>query len=300
VHERALALAARLEVEPEAPLARSLAVAALTRGDFDAARGAGEQLRARGEREGDGVLVVEGEWVLAIAAYWSGELQPAREHLESALARWRPEHRIEHLLRYGQDTELVCMIRLAHTLWLLGDEAAAALTRDEAITRADARGHPHTRTLVHLWAALMALDARDEDRVRAHAATLAVTGPAARAAEAFAGFVDVLDGRGLDRVRRVFDEAESGEPAAPGEQGLLARVLVEACAVAGEPRAVVATADRALRTVNSAQPWTAEIRRLRRVFAAAGAERSGERLGNGWSSTMPPNPDAVPRAHHRR
>jgi hypothetical protein len=303
VHERALALAARLAIEPEAPLARSLAVAALTRGDFDAARGAAEQLRARGEREGDGVLVVEGEWVLAIAAYWSGALEPARAHLESALACWRPEHRIEHLLRYGQDTELVCMIRLAHTLWLLGDEAGAARTRDAAIARAGARGHPHTCALVNLWAALMALDARDEERLRAHAAKLPGRGPAARAAAAFAGLVDVLDGRsaqGVDRVRRIVDEAAAGEPAAPGEEGLLARILVEACALAGDARTGVAAADRALRLGNGAQPWGAEIRRLRDAFlATAGAERPEERLGNGWSSTMRPIPDDVRRAEHR-
>ena len=47
------------------------------------------QLRARG----DDVLVVEGEWILGIAAYWSGRLEHARRHLEAALARWRPEHR---------------------------------------------------------------------------------------------------------------------------------------------------------------------------------------------------------------
>jgi DNA-binding SARP family transcriptional activator len=343
VHERALGLAGTLHVEPEAPLVRSLAVAALTRGDFGAARAVGEQLRARGEREADDVLIVEGEWVLAIAAYWSGELDPARAHLEAALARWRPEHRAEHLLRYGQDTELACRIRLAHTLWLLGRHEDAARTCDAAVARADARGHPHTRMIVHLWAALIALDGRDEERLRAHAETLAVreSGPAERAVEAFAGFVDVLDGRsepGLDRIHRVVDEAERGEPAAPGEEGLLVRVLVEACALAGDAQAGVAAADRALRTGNRAQPWEAEIRRLRGAFlhalgappaqveaelgraaaiaegeragalaararetlARVGAERPEERLGNGWASRMPPNPDDVQRPDHRK
>jgi DNA-binding SARP family transcriptional activator len=302
VHERALALAGRLGVEPEAPLLRSLAVAALTRGDFGAARAAGERLRARGARDRDGVLAVEGEWILSIAAYWSGEPAAARRHLEAALARWRPEHRAEHLVRYGQDTELVCRIRLAHTLWLLGRDGEAAAMRDAAVAEADARGHPHTRALVRLWAALMALDARDEERLRAHTAALAVRegGPSVRPAEALGGVLDVLDGRvaeGLARTRRVVDEAEREGPAAPGELGLLARVLVEACALAGDAPAAVAAADRALRTGNGAEPWGAEIRRKRDAFLRA--ERLGERWGNGWPSRMPPNPDEVRRPEHR-
>ena len=104
---------------------------------------------------------------------------------------------------------------------------------------ADAREHPHTRAIVHVWAALIALDERDEPAVRAHARVVSeyARGPAERAAEALAGFVAVLDGdheRGCERIRRCADAAEQGEPAAPGERGLLLRILVEACAVAVE------------------------------------------------------------------
>ncbi len=297
VHERAAELAGRLGAEPEAPLVRSQAVAALTRGDFDAARAAGEQLLARGRREGDDVLAVEGEWVLAIAAYWTGELASARQHLEAALDRWRPEHRAEHLLRYGQDTELTCRIRLAHTLWLLGRTDDAAGVRDATVAAAEAREHPHTRGIVHLWSALIALDARDEAALKVYSELLAIHegGPMARAAEVLAGLVDVLEGRtaqGLDRARRVVEHGARTGPAAPGEAGLHLRVLVEACALAGDPRAGVDAADRALGTSNGAQPWTTEIRRLRGVFEdALGEERSGERLGNGWASRMPPDDD---------
>ena len=120
----------------------------------------------------------------------------------------------------------------------------------------------------------MALDRHDEELLRGHVEALAGTvgGPAERTAEALAGFLDVLDGRvaeGLDRVRRVVDGGERGQPAAPGEQGLLVRVLVEACARAGDPRAGLAAADRVARTGNGAQPWAAEIRRLRATFLDA-------------------------------
>jgi hypothetical protein len=325
VHQRAVSLAEKLGVELGPPLVRSLALAALTRGDFPSAQAFGEQLATRGERAADDVLWVESAWVLGIAAYWSGQLHAARSHLEAALDRWRPEQLGAHLLRYGQDPKLVCSIRLAHTLWLLGHDADAARTRDAALALADTSQHPFSRTLVTLFAALIALDQRDEARLRAHVAALVASGvgPTRRAAEALAGFVEVLDGHtrdGLLRARRVVDEAEWGAAAAPGEEGLLVRVLLEACAVAGDARTGIEAADLALQTSNGAQPWGAEVHRLRGAFlhamgspfaeveielrqaidvaeaqgaralatraretlALARAERSGERLGNGW------------------
>ncbi|MDP9294808.1 MAG: AAA family ATPase, partial [Actinomycetota bacterium] len=140
VHEHALGLAGRLSVEPEAPLVRSLALASLTRGDFDAARDFAEQLRARGERDADDVLWVEGVYVLGVAAYWQGQLHAARTHFEAAVARYRSEHRTDHLLRYGQDPETVCLMRLAHTLWLLGRADDASRMRDATLALADASG----------------------------------------------------------------------------------------------------------------------------------------------------------------
>jgi hypothetical protein len=177
----------------------------------------------------------------------------------------------------------VCTIRLAHTLWLQGHHQDAARTRDAALALAEASDHPYSRTLVTLFAALIALEHRDEKRLRTHVHDLAATGsgPAENGAEAFAGFVAVLDGRpkeGLARVLRAVDQASSDGPSAPGEEGLLLRILLEACVVAGDAQAGIEAADRALRTTNAAQPWTAEVRRLRSAFQ----ERSMERLGNAW------------------
>jgi hypothetical protein len=158
------------------------------------------------------------------------------------------------VLRYGQDPELVCLMRLAHTLWFMGRSDDAARSRDEALALAEDRGHPYSGALVAVFAALVALDQRDEQRLREHSSALgsAERGhgarPIRRTAEAFAGYVDVLDGRsgdGIDRIRRSLDEVTSGAPAAPGEAGIVMRILLEACAVAGEAQAGLAAADRA-------------------------------------------------------
>lgn len=278
VHERALELAGALGVEPEAPLLRSLALASLARGDFDAAGAFGEQLRARGEREGDEVLWVESAYVLGVAAYWQSRLEAARAHLEAAVERYSPEQRGTHLLRYAQDPEVVCLTRLAHTLWLLGRDEEAARRRDAGLALADERGHPYSRAVARIWAAMLALDQRDHtalrDDVEALDATEPAHGPAQHrlAAEAFAGLVDVLDGRAdksMERVRRALEEARSGEPAAPGFHGLMMRIMLEACATAGEAQAGLAAAEEMLELGGGAQLWEAETRRLRAEFLAA-------------------------------
>jgi DNA-binding SARP family transcriptional activator len=278
VHERALALARALGVEPEPPLVRSLALATLTRGDFQGARPFGEQLRARAERDGDEVLWVESAYVLGVAAYWQGRLEDAREEFEVALQRYRPEHRLGHLLRYGQDPRVFCQMRLAHTLWLLGRGDDAERARDEALASATQAGHPYSRAGALVFAVLLALDQGDEDRFCQYANELRSDQSALEArqtrsgAEAFAAFTDLLDGRtegGVQRARLAIADARHEGPAAPGHAGFLMRVLVEALARAGNAEAGLAAADEALEMGGGAQLWEAEIRRLRASFLEA-------------------------------
>jgi DNA-binding SARP family transcriptional activator len=120
VQRRALDLMRLLGREPDPPLLRSLAIASVSGNDFAAARRFAGQLRARGERDADAVLAVEAEYVLGVTAFWLGEFAAAREHFGAAIARFRPEDRPVHLLRYGQDPEVVCLNRLGFTLWFLG------------------------------------------------------------------------------------------------------------------------------------------------------------------------------------
>lgn len=278
VHERALELAGALGVELEAPLIRSLALARLAGGEFEAGRAFGEQLRARGEREHDDVLRAEGGYVLGIAAYWQGRLAVARAHLEDTIERCRPEQRSAHLLSYGQDPETVCLTRLAHTLWLLGDQDEARRTRDLGLELADERSDPYSRAVARVFAALLALDQRDEQRLRRHADELGASiapvydAPHVRiVADALAGLLGVLDGRakGAGRVQSIVLAARRDRPATPGFHALLMRILLEACAAAGDTERGLATADEALEMGRGAQLWEAEVHRLRAGFLAA-------------------------------
>lgn len=275
VHRRAQTLAADLGVELPPPLLRSLAVASLAGSDFPAAQGFGRQLRARGERDADGVLLVESEYVLGIAAFWQGQFAAAREHFETAITRYRPEERRAHLLQFGLDPKVVCLSRLGNTLWFLGHVEAAAEARDAALSLAEEIAHPYSKEVSLVFAAHLALDMRDEVGVRTYTAQLtAALGdhswrPTLVSGAILAAFVEVLDGRaaeGIARIRQILSETHGAEHA-PGMQAASARVLLEACAVAGDARVGLNVTKRAL--AMKASLWEPEVRRLRAEFLTA-------------------------------
>jgi DNA-binding SARP family transcriptional activator/tetratricopeptide (TPR) repeat protein len=284
VHERALALAAELGVEPEPPLLRSLALATLTRGEYEAAHAVGERLRARAVRDADDVLWVESAYVLGVAAFWRGLLEDARRHFTAAVERYRPQQRTAHLLRYGQDPQMFCLMRLAYTLWLLGrgDEADRAV--EEVLSLAERSSHPYSRMATLLWAACLALDQHEprlvRERTRAALKRPSVEWQVEWATDTLGGYLAVLDGRpqeDVERARRAFADL-SPRPTAPGVPGILARILLETCAAAGDAQAGLVAADEALEIGGGTALWQAEIRRLRAGFLeCVGAERADVR-----------------------
>ncbi len=255
--------------EPRPALLRSLALTHLAGSDFGRSRRYAEQLRARGERDGDGVLLVESDYVLGVSAFWQGELEAARRHFEAAAERYRPEHRVTHIVRYGLDPKVVCLSRLANTLGFLGEPAAARRVRDDALAAAEEAAHGPSTATAFAFAALLALDLGDVADVRRYADALAAAchgvKPAELMAEALAGYVDVLDGRpesGVARARRALDE-QSAIDHAPGSRAGIARVVLAACVAAGDTGPGLAAADVLLAARTGAPLWEAEARRLR-------------------------------------
>ncbi|MDQ4145436.1 MAG: hypothetical protein M3198_17185, partial [Actinomycetota bacterium] len=168
--------------------------------------------------------------------------------------------------------------RLAYTQWLLGRDEEGELNRASALELAERLNHPFTRTSAMVWAALLALDQHDNDRLRLYIEALRSAKvahgpkPVRLFVEALEGYFDVFNGRareGIARVRRSLDESREGEPAAPGLVAMHMRILLEACARAGEASSGLAAAAEALVMGGGTQIWEAEIRRLRASFLLA-------------------------------
>jgi DNA-binding SARP family transcriptional activator len=271
VQQRAADLARDLRVDPPPQLVRSIAVSSLSRDDFDSARRCGEQLLQRGRADADDTLVVEGEYVLGIAAFWNGELASARRHFETAVATYRPDRRRAHLLRYWLDPQVVCLSRLGNTLWLLGDERAALRARDDALALAEQIGHEDSQRTALVFATLLALDMRDLAGVRAYTAALEAgqtdheARPTRMATETFRAFVRVLDGAiepGLARLRAALQELSEGGHA-PGQRGVTARLLMDAYEAIDDDRGRLEAADQLLAMGGASVLWEAEAHRAR-------------------------------------
>jgi predicted ATPase len=234
VLDEALDLARRLDIAPAAPVLRAQGMAVLSRGDTEAARGFGGQLRALDAT--DDVLAVEGEFVQGVAAYWRGDLATARRHLEAALARYRPENRRAHVRLFAQDPQVLCMARLAHVHFFLGDPAEARRLQAESLALARSVRHPFTLGVALLFAGLLDLELADPAALRRHVAELEAlrehvpTAPIRLVGEALAGYVEVVDGRpeaGLARIDAAL--ADPDRRAAPGVPAILLRIRLAAC-----------------------------------------------------------------------
>ncbi len=74
---------------------------------------------------------------LGVTSYWTGELLPAREHLEMARSLYDRERRRPLAFRYGGvDAGITCLSYAAWTLWHLGYPDEALRRGNEALALA--------------------------------------------------------------------------------------------------------------------------------------------------------------------
>lgn len=261
--DAALELARQLGTEPSAPLLRAHGMAALAGGDADAARQLGAQLVARGRI--DDILAVEGEFVQGVTAYWRGDLDGARGHLEAAVARYRPENRAAHLSFFAQDPYVLSLARLANVHFFGGDVVEARRLQRESVELAREISQPFTLAVALLFAALLDLELADLDALRHRIAELSalrhrVEFPAIRLfAEAMSGFLEVVDGGtdvGLTRIDATLVDPE--RVTAPGVPAMLLRIRLAACERAGDAAGVTESAERLL--ADDVRVWDAAAR----------------------------------------
>ena len=174
-YHRAEELGRRLGLPPSAPVLRALAIAFVARGEIAKTHELGEQLLAMARRADDPILFAEAHYVLGVSLFWLGDFVRSREHLERAVAHYDPARHRVHTTIFGQDPGVICLSRLALTLWFLGYPDQAAQRGDEALALAAELGHPFSRAYALMYAALIACERRDIAATRELAeATLAL------------------------------------------------------------------------------------------------------------------------------
>ena len=116
----------------------------LVKGELELSRRFAEEMLVLAERIGLSACLVEAHWTLGNALYWLGQLEPARQHLETSCALYSPEHHVGHALLYGQDPYVAAQCYLAFVYWMLGrpSDSEAALQNAERV--AENLDHPFT------------------------------------------------------------------------------------------------------------------------------------------------------------
>jgi predicted ATPase len=112
------------------------------------------------------MIRVEGNYLLGVTSFWLGDLVDARDRLERAIADYVPERARSHLTLYSQDPRVICLSRLAYTLWHLGDSEEATARADEALRLAEQLEHPFSIGYALTFASWLAIDMGDDRRAR--------------------------------------------------------------------------------------------------------------------------------------
>ncbi|HWQ13341.1 MAG TPA: AAA family ATPase [Roseiflexaceae bacterium] len=171
-YHRALALCEQLGRPSEPPILRALAISQITHAEFERAYELGAQLLAIGERSQDAVRQVEGHYVLGVTLFWQGEFARSRDHLEAAIAHYDPKQSSRHIARYSQDPKVVCLCRLAFTLWYLGYPDQALQTFRESLTLAHELAHPFSLAYAQHFGTYLFHHRRAFDEMAAQVETL--------------------------------------------------------------------------------------------------------------------------------
>jgi DNA-binding SARP family transcriptional activator/tetratricopeptide (TPR) repeat protein len=274
VQDRAGAVASSLGVELDPPVLRSLVMSALCRDELREAATLALRLHEAATASRDEGFVIEGEYLLGIAAFWGGRLADARQHFETVVERFDPPMAADHVVRFGHQPAIVCRSRLANTLWFLGKPEEAREARDRALAEALAMGHPYTRWVTGIFAGLLAVDLEEPEPIARYVPDLEDARGRSEVYElnavAFRAFLDVLEGRvseGLATLRRVIDSCGGRNPA-PSFRSTILRLLVAAHDVTGDAAGALAATDEALR-LGGTRIWEPELRRIRAESLAA-------------------------------
>jgi predicted ATPase len=121
----------------------------LLRGEFEKALEIGEQMLGLARTVPDPGFVLEAHCAVAPTLYYLGELVPAREHLERAIALYDPKQHRSHAFIYGHDPGVLSLSYEARVFGYLGYLEQALGGAEQALSLAQSFEHPHS--LVQAW-----------------------------------------------------------------------------------------------------------------------------------------------------
>jgi DNA-binding SARP family transcriptional activator/predicted ATPase len=265
------------------PVLRGLALASINALEFERALDLGRRCLTQAQAERNNPLVVESHYVIGVTTFWRGELAASREHLKQAVDLYRPENHRTHVSLFAQDPKVVCLGRLALTLWYLGRPEESARAIEESLALGEALAHPLTLGYALVLGAWLSGERGDTDRAgefaSANAALCAERGlkwlgqlnaPWLGWVQARRGFFD----EGIGQINEALAEASATGFRIFRTYHLW--LLAQAYVLAGQPGAALGVVREALDATERAGQWylEGEFHRLRAELLLAQGQPS--------------------------
>lgn len=285
-YDRALELCRRGTPTPLLfPVLRGLHIYHLLCGDLEAAAGMGRQLLELADREGERALLLVGHQSLGYVRLLEGDLESARNHLETVVDLWDPERPGADLALPGPGAPwLEGMSELAWVYWLLGYPEEAEEIAREAQERARRTASPYVLCFVSSMVAQLYALRREPARTRVLAAELRSAASEHRyghfeaVGRFFSAYAEAAlgDPEGLPVMRQLIEArlAKGARISLPNYDAFLA----EQCLRAGLPDEALAAVNEglALSAATGQRMLDAELLRLRGEILLVRGDGPGE------------------------
>ncbi len=143
VYKRARELCEQLGETPQLfPVLYGLWDFYLVRAEYKSAHQEAQQLLALAQDVADPGLQLEAHRATGATLYYLGDFAAAQEHVDAAMALYKPEQRGAHVALYRQDPGVACLSYSAWNLWCLGYPDQAFERMHQAIDLANEPLHP--------------------------------------------------------------------------------------------------------------------------------------------------------------
>jgi predicted ATPase len=117
------------------------------RGRHKTAQDLGERLLVMAQVAEDPDLLLEAHQAVGASAFYLGDLDSAREHLEEALELYDIKRHIVHTSLYGQDPAVACLSYLPLIIWCQGFPDQAIEKSHQALRHANQVAHPFSMVI---------------------------------------------------------------------------------------------------------------------------------------------------------
>jgi predicted ATPase len=166
-YARAYELSQQIGETPQLlPALLSLGVFYYARGECQKSLKLTEQSLNLAQRMEDPLRVAIARWLLGMYLLHMGELEPALEHLDHAIAFYDPQQHASLVATLAQDLGVSTLAWASWTLWLLGYPDQALERSREALALAKELGHPYTLGFALFVAAFFHQLRREDEAAR--------------------------------------------------------------------------------------------------------------------------------------